>query len=320
MRAERIADGVYRLRSLMVNVYFIEQSSGSWVLVDTGMYGYAGVVRRAAEEMFEGPPLAILLTHGHFDHVGGLPALAEEWGVPVYAHPLELPYLTGRSPYPPPDPTVGGGAQSWMSPLFPRGPIDLNGRVHMLPPGGDVPGVPGWQWLLTCGHSPGHVSFYRESDRTLIAGDAVVTTKQESIVAALLQRPERVWRPPAYYTCDWASARRSVETIAALEPETLATGHGHALRGPAMREGLHDLADHFDTLMPDHGRYIPYPAVTDQRGLVHVPPRIRPAPSQVAAAAAIGAAAIGALWLGRRGFSRARPRSAALQPSVAYRS
>lgn len=294
MHAERVSRGVYRLRTVMVNVYFVE-APGSWMLVDTGLPGCTGSIRREARRVFGKPPAGILLTHGHFDHVGGLPALAEDWGVPVYAHPLELPYLTGRSPYPPPDPTVGGGAQSWMSPLFPRGPIDLDGRIHMLPQDGVVPGLPDWQWLLTAGHSPGHISLFRETDRTMIAGDAVVTTRQESLLNVALQR-QIVWRPPAYFTSDWAAARRAVETIAALQPEVLATGHGRAMRGPAMRAALLDLADRFDSLMPDHGRYIPYPAVADERGVVHVPPRIGMAPRQVAAAAAIGAVAIGAAW------------------------
>jgi glyoxylase-like metal-dependent hydrolase (beta-lactamase superfamily II) len=295
MHAEQIADGVYRLRTVMVNVYFVADSARSWTLVDTGLPGCSGSIRREARLVFGRPPTGILLTHGHFDHVGGLPSLADEWRVPVYAHPLELPYLMGRSPYPPADPTVGGGAQSWMSPLFPRGPIDLDGRVHMLPEDGVVPGLSKWQWLRTPGHSPGHVSFFRESDRTLIAGDAVVCTKQESLLNVALQR-EIVWRPPAYYTSDWAAARRSVETIVALRPEVLATGHGHALRGAAMRAAVEKLADRFDSFMPDHGRYIPYPAVTDERGLVHVPPRVGMASGQIVAAAAIGAAAIGAAW------------------------
>src|SRR5207247_2957520 len=80
-----------------------------------------------------------------------------------------------------------------------------------------VPGLSEWHWLLTGGHASGHVSFFREDDRTLIAGDAVVTTRQESTTNVLFQRPI-VWRPPAYSTPDWESARRSVETLAALDP------------------------------------------------------------------------------------------------------
>jgi glyoxylase-like metal-dependent hydrolase (beta-lactamase superfamily II) len=294
MRAERVASDVFRLKTLMVNVYMVrDRTSGQWALIDTGMPGFARSIRRAGEQLFGTAPAAILLTHGHFDHVGGLPTLAGEWGVPVYAHPLELPYLTGRSKYPPPDPTVGGGSQSWMSPLFSRGPIDLGSRVNVLPLNGIVPGLPEWQWLLTCGHAPGHVSFFREADRTLVAGDAVVTTKQEAAIGAMFQRPTLVWRPPAYFTPDWTAARRSAETLAALDPEVLATGHGRVMYGPEMRRQLRDLADRFETYMPSSGRYIPYPAVADERGVVHVPPRSGIAIDRGTIAASVGVAAVG---------------------------
>jgi len=297
MQLERVADGVYRLCTLMVNVYYVAEKGEAWALIDTGLRGYAGEVRRGAERLFNTPPVAVLLTHGHFDHVGGLPELARDWGVPVYAHPLEMPYLTGVSPYPPPDPTVGGGAQSWISPLFPRGPIDLRGRIHALPPSGTVPSLPDWRWVATPGHSPGHVSYFREWDRLLVAGDALVTTKQESALAVMTQR-EVVWRPPAYYTSDWIAAERSVERLAALEPNALATGHGHVLYGERMRDGVRRLAANFSQIMPSTGRYVPYPAVTDERGLVHVPPRVglTPAARTIVgvglSAAAVAAAAI----------------------------
>jgi glyoxylase-like metal-dependent hydrolase (beta-lactamase superfamily II) len=294
MTAEQIAPGVFRLRTLMVNVYLVADglSPTGWTLIDTGLPGYAAAIRREAARVFERAPSAILMTHGHFDHTGGLPQLADGWRVPIYAHPLELPYLTGESPYPPPDPTVGGGAQSWLSPLFPRGPIDLGRRVHMLPENGVVPTLPGWRWLLTDGHSPGHVSFFRESDRILIAGDAAVTTRQESLIDVLRQRPI-VWRPPAYFTCDWAAARQSVHRLAALQPNVLASGHGVPLEGAAMRGALRDLADGFDVVMPASGRYVRLPAVTDAHGIVRVPPRPPLVMNPAVIAAGVSVAAVG---------------------------
>jgi glyoxylase-like metal-dependent hydrolase (beta-lactamase superfamily II) len=272
MTTEITAPGVHRLLTMMVNVYFVSDESGGWTLVDTGLRGFTGTIRRTADRLFGSKgPSAIVLTHGHFDHVGGLPALAAEWGVPVYAHPLEMPYLTGRSSYPPPDPRVGGGAWSLLSFAFPRGPIDLGSRPLNLPENGSVPTLPGWRWIHTPGHTPGHVSLIRDRDRTLIAGDAVVTTRQESIVSVITQR-EVVSRPPAYYTADWNAAGRSVAALAALEPEVLATGHGKPLRGPAMRQALHNLSARFDDVVPHDGRYVREPAIADERGVVYVPP------------------------------------------------
>src|SRR5262245_45260054 len=304
MRVERVAHGVYRLRTLMVNVFFIAEGARSWVLVDTGLPGYAGAIRHAAASLFNDPPVAILLTHGHFDHVGGLPQLAEEWGVPIYAHPLELPYLTDESAYPPPDSSVGGGAQSWAARLYPRGPIDLRPAIRPLPNGGAVPGLAAWQWVPTPGHSPGHVSFFRTWDRVLVSGDAVVTTRQESMIDVLRQR-EVVWRPPAYYTCDWTAARRSIERLASLDPNVLATGHGHVLYGASMREDLRSLAANFDRVMPSAGRYVPYPAVTDAHGVVHVPPRV-PLTPMARAAVSAGVFAVGLAMLAATRRTRAR--------------
>lgn len=276
---DAVAPDLAYLRTGIVNLYLFGRPgapNGSWVLIDAGLPGSAGRIFRAAEEWI-GPgatPAAIILTHGHFDHVGALPTLAERWDVPVYAHRLELPYLTGRSSYPPPDPTVGGGAMAALSRFYPRGPIDLGSRVRALPEDGSVPGMPEWRWLPTPGHTPGHVSLFRETDRTLIAGDAFVTTKQESATAVLTQRPE-LHGPPAYYTQDWEAARQSVELLAALEPLRVATGHGPPLEGREMLANLHELARNFERLaVPARGRYVRQPAVADERGVVAVPPPV----------------------------------------------
>ena len=305
--ALRIAPGVAWLRTLLVNLYFLgrrDAGDRGWVLVDCGLMGSTETIVKAAARRFgaDARPAAIVLTHGHFDHVGALEALAERWRCSVYAHPLELPYITGRASYPPMDPSVGGGAQSLLSPLFPRGPWNVGRRAHALPDDGSVPFAPGWRWIATPGHTPGHVSLVRDSDRTVIAGDAVITTRQESAIAALMQHPE-VRRPPAYATTDWQLARASVEAIAALEPELLATGHGVPMRGPAMRDELAALARDFTSQIPVRGRYVWQPATADESGPLEIPPAV-PTPEYKyfaigALALVAGAALVG--WARGRG-------------------
>jgi glyoxylase-like metal-dependent hydrolase (beta-lactamase superfamily II) len=280
---------VTRLQDKIVNSYLIgEPSSGTWVIVDAGMsLGHAKKIFRAAAERFgsNAIPSAILLTHGHFDHVGALTPLLERWNIPVFAHNLEVPYLTGVSDYPPPDPTVGGGLMARMSPLFPKKAINLVGVVRPLPADHSVPGLPGWRWVHTPGHTPGHVSFFREGDRMLVAGDAFVTVKNESAFAVLVQK-EEVSRPPAYFTTDWRQARRSVEILAGLAPEVAATGHGHPMRGEKLRQELAWLASNFVAAMPTHGRYVREPAISDEDGLKFIPPPVPdPLPKAVSALA-----------------------------------
>jgi glyoxylase-like metal-dependent hydrolase (beta-lactamase superfamily II) len=255
-----LSDLAYR-RLAMVNVVYygaVHAGDRAWVLIDAGLPRTSHMIISAAAHRFgrDSRPAAIIVTHGHVDHVGALSELAERWDTPIYAHELELPYLDGRSSYPPPDPTVGGGMMSLLSSMFPRGPVDVSRWLLTLPADGSVPGMPGWRWIHTPGHTPGHVSLWRATDRTLIAGDAFITTKQESAYAVMTQEVE-LHGPPMYFTPDWQSARTSVQRLAALEPEVAITGHGRPLQGNELRRGLHALAEHFDEVaMPKHGRYV----------------------------------------------------------------
>ncbi|MEO5821928.1 MAG: MBL fold metallo-hydrolase [Vicinamibacteraceae bacterium] len=252
-----VADGVWMLRTVLVNVFFVRVEAGGWVLVDAGLTGSARAIRRAAAALFgSSPPLGIVLTHGHFDHVGGLARLLEAWDVPVYAHAFELPHLTGRLAYPRPDPTVGGGLIAWSSFLFPRGPYDFGTRLIALPRGGRIPIAPDWVALHTPGHTAGHVSLLRPGDGVLIAGDAVTTTRQASATSVAVQRTE-LNGPPAYFTTDWDAARWSVQRLAAMRVDTLLAGHGQPMTGAAMRLDLRNLAEYFDVrARPRRGRYV----------------------------------------------------------------
>lgn len=254
---EEAAPDLLSLRTLFVNVCFIgEPGSRSWVLVDTGMTGFTDSIMRLAEERFTGPPVAIVLTHGHFDHVGSVIELVQHWGTPVYAHPLEFPYLTGMKDYQKPDPSVGGGLLSSISFLYPNDAIDLDDRIVPLPQDGSVPGAPGWKWLHTPGHTPGHVSLFQEQRRLLVAGDAFITVKQESALTVILQEKE-IHGPPAYFTTDWQAAQKSVEMLASLKPEIAVTGHGQYMHGAELSNQLERLAGNFERMaVPKQGRYV----------------------------------------------------------------
>jgi glyoxylase-like metal-dependent hydrolase (beta-lactamase superfamily II) len=155
-----------------------------------------------------------VLTHAHPDHAGGSAAVRDALGVPVWAGAADAPTVeVGRPP----------AAPTWARPLlsrvsFPPCPVDRRLRE------GDEIGH-GFTVLDVPGHSDGHVAFWREADRTLVAGDVLFH------IHLLTLRPG-LREPPAILTRDPPRNRDSIRRLAALEPELVLFGHGPPLRDP----------------------------------------------------------------------------------------
>jgi glyoxylase-like metal-dependent hydrolase (beta-lactamase superfamily II) len=291
----RIAPDLGWLPVSFANVYFIGRPGGAWALVDTGLPGRANQILEAAEARFGAGarPEAILLTHGHWDHAGSALDLAETWDVPIYAHRLEIPYLTGKSDYPPPDPTVGG-AMAFLSRFMPSQARDLGERVHELHPN-EVPGAAGWEWLATPGHSPGHISFFRPSDRVLLAGDAFATMNMDSWTG-LVTGQRTLARAGAPFNTDWNATRLSVNELAKLRPNVVGCGNGIPMCDAELPARLDRFAERFRA--PRRGRYVRHPARTDERGVVSLPPApFDPVPFATAGALILAGIALGGGYL-----------------------
>ena len=123
--------------------------------------------------------------------------------------------------------------------IGPMGPDNLITRLQLRTWAG--PGVPvarrlregdevaGFTVLETPGHSPGHLSFWRERDRALLAFDVIFGRHP------ITGRPG-LFEPPDRFTIDPARNRDQILRLAALEPELVCFGHGPPLRasgGPA---------------------------------------------------------------------------------------
>lgn len=244
------------------NVYFV-RSGSSWVLIDAGWAKDGPAIRQAAEAVFGAGtrPAAILLTHVHPDHDGSALELARAWDVPVYVHPQELPQAHGDFA------AISAGAgplDIWLILPLMRAmgrsrreamlaKSSLKHVARSLDPGATVPGLPGWEWIPTPGHTPGHVSFFRPSDRVLITGDAVVTMRLNSLPGLVLQRPG-LSGPPWYTSWNWRTAKASVTALTQLEPLVLAGGHGTPLTGPGTAGALRAFAGQFaGVVMNDDG-------------------------------------------------------------------
>lgn len=101
----------------------------------------------------------ILLTHAHIDHVLGLQSVYDEYEVPVLLHETEKEMLD-RNP-------MDANRFGFFFKPF-------NGEVEFLKENETITlGEENFKILLVPGHSPGHIAFYNESQKTVISGDVL---------------------------------------------------------------------------------------------------------------------------------------------------
>lgn len=208
---QRLADDLYLLTGLPP--YAINEYLAGDVLIDAGSRHAAGRILR---QLRGHPVLAHALTHAHADHQGSSHEICQTLGIPLWCGELDAPAAEdGRIRERMPPQLIN----SLIGRVFPGPPHPVSRRLRE----GDE--VAGFTVLDTPGHSAGHVSFWRESDRTLICGD--VFTNMDTITGF-----PGLHEPRSFFTPDPARNRESMRRLAELEPALVCFGHGRPLRDP----------------------------------------------------------------------------------------
>ena len=222
-RVRRIGD-----RSL-VNAYLVEEG-GAITIVDAGAPGLWGGVPQELAAMGCGltDVRAIVLTHGHSDHVGFAERARRERGWPVWVHELDAALARGEVP----NPAAGGGSMR-AGPLLRFGWWAVRNGLFRVPHLGevaaygdgatlDVPGAP--RVIHVPGHTPGSAALHFAGHDALFVGDALCTYAVST---------GRTGPQVAPFSADAGLARESLSRLEGVDASLVLPGHGDAFRDGA---------------------------------------------------------------------------------------
>lgn len=229
---ERLTAGVWRIPLLGVNAYLLDSDEGA-ILIDAGSPWDGGKILHAlaVQGFAAGDVAAIVVTHGDFDHIGGLARVARELEAAVYVPADEVDVVRGtQSPRPH---WAGSSLISRVGQLFEPvmalfldRHIDIAGTLREGEPApGDLIAID------TPGHTVGHICLLDEKTSTLFGGD-LLTIRANYAVA------------PPFVLYDEQLQQTSLRKIQAYEFEQAGFGHGPPLTANAaihLRAGIHAL-------------------------------------------------------------------------------
>ncbi len=233
MQITEAADGVYAVEGSAVNWTLVVEGDGV-TLVDTGYPGdhdeVLASIRAVGRRL--GDVEAVLITHGHIDHIGSLPRLLEAHPMPVLTSTIEAAHV--RREHLEQAGTTDVLLNVWRPRVLPwalhlmrKGAMTDRGVPSATDFGAanviDIPGRP--VPVPTPGHTSGHTAYLFPAARVLLTGDALVTGHSLSATTG----PQELL---GFFHHDVAAMDASLEAIAAVDADAILPGHGGVYRGP----------------------------------------------------------------------------------------